>query len=274
MTKRAGVISPFLEHHRLSGHVGSIALELAGFALLACTAFVFAGGVKGLTGLGLPTTAIGLLTLFIEPRVAIAVVLFPMVFTNAWQVWRMGDIAGALRRYIWFAGVLMIGVGVTTMLAAQASDRLIFAVTGMVIILFVAVNFLLSPPKLPDRYDRTAQIVMGTIAGIMGGLTAVWGPPMAIYLSARQVEKDEFVRVTGLLIFLGSLPLVAGYVVAGFLTLPLAVMSGALILPTLAGFALGERIRGNLPQAKFRKVLLYVFLVLGLNLIRRAIWNV
>ena len=96
---------------------------------------------------------------------------------------------------------------------------------------------------------------------------------MAVYLTARQVPKDEFVRATGLLIFLGSVPLTIGYVLQGFLTLELAGVSVFLIGPTLLGFALGARVRTGLSNEVFRKVLLYVFLVLGLNMLRRGIWG-
>jgi len=95
---------------------------------------------------------------------------------------------------------------------------------------------------------------------------------MAIYLTARQVDKDDFVRASGLLIFLGSLPLVWGYARTEHLTLPLLGVSALMVVPTLAGFALDERLRNAMDQQRFRTVFLWVFLVLGLNLIRRAIF--
>ena len=108
----------------------------------------------------------------------------------------------------------------------------------------------------------------------MGGLTAVWAPPLVMYLSARQVHRDEFVRATGLLLFIGSVPLCAGYALTGHLTATLAGQSALMLIPTLAGFTLGERLRRGLSAQRFRMILLMVFLVLGLNLIRRAIWPV
>ena len=80
----------------------------------------------------------------------------------------------------------------------------------------------------------------------MGGLTAVWAPPLAIYLAARQADKDEFVRASGLLILLGSLPLAASYVAQGLMTGWLALLSGAMILPALIGFTAGEALRARL----------------------------
>ena len=248
-------------------------MDMLSLGLLGAAAFVLAGTVKGTVGLGLPTTAIGVLTLTVAPRTAIVMTLLPMLFANAWQVFRMGGVLATGRRFWLFGITLMVGVGVTTLLAAQASDRLIYAMLGGVIVLFATVNLAVRVPPLPARFDKAAQVFFGTLAGIMGGITAVWAPPMAIYLTAMQVPKDDFVRATGLLIFLGCLPLVWGYWATGQMTGSLMGLSAAMLVPTLLGFSIGERLRRSMDQERFRRVFLWIFLVLGLNLIRRAIWG-
>lgn len=95
---------------------------------------------------------------------------------------------------------------------------------------------------------------------------------MAMYLAAKGVDKDEFIRATGFMISVGSLPLVAAYAQIGFLTGPLAGLSFAMLIPTLIGFSLGEMLRNRMSVEAFRNAILVLFVVLGLNLIRRAIW--
>ena len=241
--------------------------------MIAVTVFLIAGTVKGVVGIGLPTTAIGLMTLAFAPREAMALLIFPMVVTNAWQVWRMGDLAGAIKRYWLFASVLFVGVGLTTLLSKDAPDRVLFGVLGVVILAFVAVNFAAKLPAIPSKLDSAAQVFFASIAGVMGGLTAVWAPPMVIYLTARAVDKDEFVRATGFLIFLGSLPLLIGYLALGLMDGRQTMMSAIMLVPTLLGFTLGEHLRSAMSQERFRRVLLLIFLALGLNLLRRAIWG-
>ena len=245
---------------------------LDGLTLIAVIAgcFVLAGTIKGIAGMGLPMAAIGLMTLFLDVRSAIAIALLPMIALNAWQVWRSGAVLAAARRYALFIAVLVIGVALTSILSGYVSDQALIGITGVAILIFVAVNVSLSLPRLPDRLDKPEQILAGLLAGIMGGLTAVWAPPLAIYLTARRVDKDEFVRASGLLILVGSLPLAVGYIAQGHLTGHLALISGAMILPGLFGFTLGEALRARLSQKRFRTVLFLVFLGLGLNLIRRA----
>lgn len=239
---------------------------------IAGLCFLLAGTVKGVVGIGLPTTAIAVMSLWLDPRVAIAITLIPMVTSNAWQVFRMGQILDAARRYAVFGAVLFFGVLATTYLSRDVPQKVLIGALGAIIIVFSLINLWRAVPAIPDRFDRFAQILGGISAGIMGGLTAVWGPPMVIYLTSRRVSKDEFVRATGLLIFAGSIPLIAGYVGNGFLTWNLFWVSALMIIPTFLGFSIGEKIRDRLNGEAFRKTLLIVFLILGANLLRRAIF--
>ncbi|WP_299963598.1 sulfite exporter TauE/SafE family protein [uncultured Roseobacter sp.] len=240
--------------------------------LVGALAFLAAGAVKGVAGIGMPTAAIALMTIFFDPRTAVALVLFPMLGSNAWQLFRAGNLLRTARRYMVFALVLVACVTWTVFATRQTSDRALLAVLGLVILLFVVVSWRGWVPPLPPRHDRSAQIGFGLFAGIIGGLTAGWGAPLAMYLATKQVDKDEFIRATGFLIFVGSLPLCLGYARLGFLTGPLAGVSLVMIIPTLIGFSLGELLRNRLSGVGFRNAILIVFVLMGVNLIRRAIW--
>jgi len=240
--------------------------------LIGAAVFVIAGTVKGVVGIGLPTAAISMLTLFIDPRMAIALGLGPVLASNAWQIWTMGDLRGSIRRYWVFAVFLGASVFLTVTLSADISERVIFLSIGISIVAFSVIHLNFTMPPMPDRHDRVAQVGFGTLSGILGGLSGVWIAPIIMYLSARNLSKDAFVRASGMLLFVGSVPLVAAYVQQGFLTQEIAGVSLVLVLPTLIGFALGARLRSRMSNEKFRKVLLYVFLILGLNLLRRGLF--
>jgi uncharacterized membrane protein YfcA len=52
----------------------------------------------------------------------------------------------------------------------------------------------------------------------------------------------------------------------------LALASAAMVVPTIVGFTLGEWLRRRLHAARFRRAVLLLFLLLGLNLIRRSLF--
>lgn len=247
-------------------------MDTTSLVLIAGTAFLAGGAIKGLTGIGLPTAAITFMALFLAPRTAIALVLFPMIGSNLWQLYRSGHYRRTVRRYGLFAVILFLGVSATAFGTQDASDRVLLMALGILVLIFVAVSWRNMIPPLPDAYDKHAQVGFGLVSGIIGGMTAAWGPPMAMYLATRRVDKDEFVRATGFMITVGSLPLIYAYIHLGFMTGPLATISAAMLIPTLIGFSLGEVLRARLSADAFRNAILLTFVVLGLNMIRRAIW--
>ena len=52
--------------------------------------FLLAGAVKGVIGLGLPTIAVGLLSLAMTPAEASAILIVPSIVTNLWQLCEIG----------------------------------------------------------------------------------------------------------------------------------------------------------------------------------------
>src|SRR3984957_8767111 len=68
-------------------------------------AFLLAGFIKGVLGLGLPTVSMGLLAVSMPPAQALAIVVVPAIVTNIWQTFAGPYLRDILRR-LW---PLMIG---------------------------------------------------------------------------------------------------------------------------------------------------------------------
>ena len=88
-------------------------------AILGATAgaFLLAGFVKGVIGLGLPTVSIGLLGLLMTPSQAAALLVVPSLVTNVWQAAAGGGLMTLARR-LW---PLLAGICVGTFIGAVAS---------------------------------------------------------------------------------------------------------------------------------------------------------
>jgi uncharacterized membrane protein YfcA len=87
-----------------------------------------------------------------------------------------------------------------------------------------------------------------------------------------RLPKETFIQATGTIWFAASIPLLIGYRQNGILDDSTAVLSLAACLPSFLGLWVGTWVRGKIEQESFRKVLLVVFFLIGLNLIRRAIF--
>ena len=208
----------------------------------------------------------------LDPRLAIALAVFPSLLSNAWQIWRSGKPWSIVQRF-WIYLLCLMGMIVAvslTLTAVIRTDTLILAL-GCVILVFSIMSLAWKPPVLPERFDRAGQFVSGTASGIMGGLTGIWAPAMVPYLMARRLDPETFVRASGVMIFAGTLPLIGGYWQTGLIDGTSSLIGLAMVVPAVIGFALGERIRTLMDADRFRTIVLWVFLAMGLNLIRRAL---
>lgn len=241
---------------------------------IALAVFLVAGTAKGLIGIGLPTIAISILVQVMDPRQAIVLTLGPIFFTNLWQCYRAGEIPAAVRRYTPYLICLCGIMFVAAQFAQGISEKALVIVLGAAVVVFTLIQLLLKPPPLGKQHDLSAQVAAGVTSGVMGGVTAIWGPPVLMYLISRRVPKEEFVRATGVLLVFGSIPLIYSYWSAGLLPPQTFLLSSSMTVPAVIGFALGERYRKRLNAESFQKAVLVMFLFLGLNILRRGFFGV
>ena len=246
------------------------ALLFAAAAILAFGAFV-----KGAVGFALPMIAVSGIGSFMSAQDTIALLLFPIVVSNLWQTLRQGlGPAVATGRQFWKLNLTM---GMLIGLVAQAvpdipSDAL-FVVLGLVVTVAAALNLAGWHPPAPraPRALAMLEIATGVVAGIAGGLAGIWGPPVLFFLLALGTEKTALIRAQGLTFLVGSAILIPAHLASGLLdarTLPLSVL---MVLPVVAGMALGLRMQDRMDTERFRRVTLVVLCLSGLNLLRRGL---
>ena len=231
--------------------------------------FYIAGAVKGFLGIGLPAAAMALLTLFINPLDAIALIIVPIIFTNALQFLRSENRKQTVIEYKHCAAALIVSIFVTSMFIKSYPSALITVSIGIAMVAF-SINTLVGV-KLPIGPRNGWQITIGIASGILGGLSSIWSPPVAMYLLAREVPKEKFIAATGFLFFVGSFPLALGYYLSGILTINIILKSLIGLLVVLAGFRTGEILRKRVPQDIFKKFVLWSFLIMGLRLIATGV---
>ena len=237
----------------------------------AVVIYFIAGFVKGILGIGFPTAAISLMAQFTDARTAITLVVIPMIVTNAWQIWRSRHIKWVLNTFWRLLVVMVIFIALFTQISSVVPVAYIAAFLGAVITLCSATTLYKPILRINKEHDSIAQVIAGIGAGIMGGITGVWAPPMMIYLSARGITKNQFVATTGILLFVGSTILFGSYWSANMIGSSVALISCFLLLPSMTGMILGERLRNRLSAQRFERLLLWFFLLMGLNLIRRSL---
>jgi uncharacterized membrane protein YfcA len=235
-----------------------------------CAIFVFAGIVKGFLGIGLPAAAMGLLTLIISPTEAISLLWLPILFTNIFQYGRARNKREIAMTYKWFATAIFCSIFLTSLFINDYPTALLTVAIGIAMVVF-SLNLLFGL-SLPVGPGRGWQVGVGIVSGVLGGLSSIWSPPVAMYLMARNTPKDMFIGTTGFLFLAGCLPLGAGLVISGLITWPVIVKSLLGLLMTLTGFRIGEILRERISQDRFRQIVLVAFLIMGGRLIATGLF--
>lgn len=142
------------------------------------------------------------------------------------------------------------------------------AIGGMVICFSL---LQLSGRRIPIKKEsKVSHAAIGALTGFVGGLSAVWGPPTVAFLTVMDVEKKEHIRTQGVVYGVGALALTFSHLSTGILNLNTLIFSAILIPAAIFGMRLGRTIQDRIDQSIFMKATLFVLMVAGVNLIRRA----
>ena len=239
---------------------------------IALVGFAFGGVVKGVTGVALPIVAISVLSSFLPAPLVLGLVTVPIVLTNLWLVVQSGNLMAPLRRFWPMVACFLVFIWVGARIVVNLEPNTLFGLLGAVVVLFTTTSFFTPAMRVPPSAEKWAGPLAGILGGVLGGISTIWGPPMLMYLVMLRLPKETFIRTVGLIWFAGSIPLIAAYVDNGILTGEVAPLSLLACVPAFAGMWAGQRIRGRIDQETFRKVLLITLFIIGLNLIRRAVF--
>lgn len=233
--------------------------------------FVVAGLVKGITGMGLPTVAMGLLSLLVPPAEAAAFIVIPSLVTNLWQFLSARHRLLLLRRIwpmllmvclaTWAAAGLITGKG-----AAEATAWLGAALAG-----YAAIGLGKVRLSVAAKHECWLSPAIGTATGIVTGATGVFVIPAVPYLQALGFDKDDLVQVLGLSFTASTIALAAGLASRGAFHVTAAWASALCTLPALAGMGCGQMIRARVDPATFRLLFFIGLLVLGADLMARSL---
>lgn len=234
---------------------------------IAIFTFVLAGFVKGVIGMGLPTIAVGLLSLMISPAEAVALMLIPSLLTNIWQGLVGPYFMSSVKR-LWptFIGLCvgtwvanLIGVGLLTPEAASRARITL----GVTLIVYAALGLSRIQLRLRAGTEMWLGPIVGVATGILSAATGVFMIPAIPYYQAIGFEKDELVQAQGISYTISTLALAVLLLYDGVLRTGNATWSLAAVVPALAGMVAGQYVRGLVQPATFRLCFYVGILAIG-----------
>jgi hypothetical protein len=244
--------------------------DFTSILVLAVFAFLLAGFVKGVLGQGLPTVAVGLLSLMMSPGEAASLIVIPALLTNLWQGWFGPSFVPIIKR-LWptllasFLGIFAataLGLGLLTPEAAAVARK----VLGVALMLYGLIGVLRLRLKVPQGAEIWLGPLIGIVNGAVSAATGVFMFPVIPYIQALGLERDDLVQAQGISFSVSSLALMIVVVANGTLNATNSIASLIAMVVTFVGMFAGQYVRNLVSPDIFRVLFFLGMLVLGANL--------
>jgi uncharacterized membrane protein YfcA len=228
--------------------------------------------IKGAIGFGFPALGTPLLSLVVDVKTAVVVLILPNIVMDGIQFVRRGTPLATVRRF----GVLLasgaVGVVLGTRVLTLLSPRAATLTLGLFVLVFVTLNATGRSPKVPAHWEPWLSPPAGFVAGVIGGVTNAPATALVLYFHGIGLSKHDFVSSVAFTFFFYKLVQLGAVTWYGLLPWSLLWPSVGLTAVGLVGFALGLRVQDRLDQRTFNRAVLAFLAVLGAWLLIRSLW--
>ncbi|MGF7156035.1 hypothetical protein GGR40_003830 [Novosphingobium gossypii] len=230
------------------------------------TTFFAAGIVKGVTGMGLPTVAMGVLGSLLSPLAAAALLLVPSLVTNVWQLLGRAKYGTLIRRLWPMMLTIIIGTVLGSEVLTGGQANLTTTALGIALMIYAAYTLLARSLRVSPKWEPWLSPAVGLATGVVTGATGVFVIPAVPYIQSLDLERDDLVQALGLSFTVSTIALAIGLFWHDALPVGNLLSSTLAVVPALLGMAAGQLIRTRISPQLFRRLFLIFLLFLGLEM--------
>jgi uncharacterized membrane protein YfcA len=196
--------------------------------------------ILGMTGFGNAMIALPLMLFFMDPKLAIPVMVGLSLFSQ-FTIQAIGRFPIDWK-LLWLLAIpASIGTFIGANLQNISEPGLLIDIVGIIIIVFALASLI--GLNIISLKGRIAAIVIGLIAGVLGGVAALAGPPVVLYLSEEQAQSKLAFRGTILAFFtIVIMTALISYFILGMLNFEHLILIAKLIPAMLIGVWVGIRL--------------------------------
>lgn len=232
---------------------------------LFLAATYFGGLTSGLSGFAMGLVVSGVWLHLVSPQQNALLIVLCGLVTQGSGIWRVRHAINwrTIAPYI-IGGAIGIPAGIA--LVTTVDPGTIRFGIG-VLLLAYSLYSLIRPAFKPPKASLLADLGVGVINGLIGGLTGLGGVAVTVWCQLRGGKKDELRAIFQPVLFVTFVMTTISFAIAGVFTIETLKLY-ALALPVLvAGIWSGFGLYGKLDDAAFRTVILVLLLASGVALI-------
>jgi uncharacterized membrane protein YfcA len=238
-----------------------VAAALLGVTLLG----ISKGGFFGLGVMALP-----LMSLFVPPLQAAAIILPTAIAQDVLTVWTY--------RRNWSAWNLKLmlpsmtaGVAVAWLMAASLSPAHIRLAIGLIAALFVIRHWLAGRLERFIRPNAVTGVIFGAIGGVTTMLANAGGPAWQMHLLPQRMEKLTYVGTVTMLFAASNLIKVPAFATLGYMTWDNLIVGAALLPVAVLANYVGIWLVSRTPVDLFFRIAYVLMFLIAIELIRGSV---
>jgi uncharacterized membrane protein YfcA len=232
--------------------------------LLLVTAIIFlASFLLGITSFGFALVAVPLLNLIFPLQLLVPILIIYGVFINGLvllPIYKHLDLKGM--QYLVGAGILGVPLGTYLLLILDESILKI----GIGIIIIISAWALYTGYHVNIKNEKLGNSVAGFTSGLLNGCLTMSGPPVILFYSNQNLEKQVFRANLAFYFMLTNVITLPALYWGGLLT-PQVFQYSVAILPTvlvgIVGILLGSKLGTKMDGALFHRLSLILIFLMG-----------
>ena len=245
---------------------------MSAFELLVIFAAVSAGAmVKGVTGIGLPLTAVPIMSLVIGIEDAVVAIALPNLISNLAILFATRQVraeSSGLGTFVVAGGLSAVG---GTWLLTSLPERWLLLALALVVSLFLVWRLVSSEPSWSAAVRRRARIPVAALAGLAQGSIGISGPIVAPWFQGHGLRRELFMYSTSFVFLVTGLAQIIGLTATGAWTAARFRGAVAAGLAVTVVQPVGVRVGKRLDQRGFEAAVTMVLCVAVVSLLMRAL---
>lgn len=225
--------------------------------------FLLAGVIKGVIGLGLPTIAMGLLSMTMEPAIAASILIIPSLVTNIWQLLIGPQFIELIKRLWGLMAGIIIGTLWSFLPSLTETSGWTLPALGVVLVLYGIWGLLAKKMPAIGKSERWLSPLVGYLTGVITAATGVFVIPAVPYLQTLKLNKDALIQALGLAFTVSTLALAIKLWRSDQQEFVDYGLSFIALLPALIGMYLGQYLRKIMSENVFRRGFFSGLVLLG-----------
>lgn len=244
----------------------SVVVTTAQLIVVGVAVFI-AAFIQIVAGFGFALLAVPLMTLAIEPKIAVVVSTLTGIFVTSWQAYKDRDVADkVLVRRMTIGAYVGMPLGLLVFVSVN-DDVLRFLLGIAVLVAVVLLAMRVNLHHVGPRLDYGS----GFVSGVLATSLSTNGPPLVFVLQARQLSAVTFRATISTVFALSNIGGLALFIASGKITRD-GIVAAAVTIPAMfVGQLLGFPIRKHVHGERFRWLVLLLLVAAAISAIINAI---